>query len=142
VSQRLRIVTKVRILRDQAWSSASHSILVIEDEPLIAMVVSMFLEEAGFRVCGVARTAAQALELAARMQPAAAVVDIRLGPGPDGIEVAEQLSALHRCGIVFVSGSGERETIDRALSVEGAVFLQKPVDPEALVSRLRTLLSR
>jgi two-component system, response regulator PdtaR len=140
--QRLRIAARVRMLRDQIGSSASHSILVIEDEPLIAMVVSMFLEEAGFRVCGVARTAAQALELAARMQPAAAVVDIRLGPGPDGIEVARQLSALHRCAIVFVSGSGERETIDRALSVEGAVFLQKPVDPEALVSRLRTLLSR
>jgi DNA-binding response OmpR family regulator len=70
------------------------------------------------------------------------VVDIRLGPGSDGIEVARQLSALHRCAIVFVSGSGERETIGRALSVEGAVFLQKPVDPEALVSRLRTLLSR
>jgi DNA-binding response OmpR family regulator len=142
VSQRLRIVTKVRILRDQAWSSASRSILVIEDESLIAMVVCMFLEEAGFKVCGVARTAAQALDLAARMQPDAAVVDIRLGPGPDGIEVAERLSALYRCGIIFVSGSGERETIDRALSVEGAVFLQKPVDPEALVSRLWTLLSR
>jgi DNA-binding response OmpR family regulator len=138
----LRIVAKVGILRDQIESTLAHSIHVIEDEPLIAMVVSMFLEEAGFKVCGMARTAAQALDLAARMQPDAAVVDIRLGPGPDGIEVAERLSALHRCGIVFVSGSGERETIDRALSVKGAVFLQKPVDPEALVSRLRTLLSR
>jgi DNA-binding response OmpR family regulator len=70
------------------------------------------------------------------------VVDIRLGPGPDGIFVAERLRHLYGCGIVFMSGSGERETRERALSVEGAVFLAKPVDPDSLVRHVRNMTDR
>lgn len=120
---------------------APACVLLVEDEALIAMQLSMLLEDAGISVCGVAAAAAQAMDLAAKAQPRAAVVDIRLGPGPDGIEVARHLQDLYRCRIIFVSGSGERETVDRARTIEGSVFMQKPVDPDALIRRLKELFA-
>jgi chemotaxis response regulator CheB len=56
-------------LTGQTGSSAPPSVLVIEDEALIAMVVSMILTEAGYAICGVAGNAAAALDIAARERP-------------------------------------------------------------------------
>ncbi|WP_207485196.1 response regulator [Arenibaculum pallidiluteum] len=83
----------------------------------------------------------EALVIAEAVGPYVAVIDIRLGPGPDGIRVAERLRKDHRCGLIFVSGSRERETLERISMVEGAVFLQKPVDPTALVEHVKGLLA-
>ncbi len=116
------------------------AVLVVEDEALVALHVKMVLEEAGFDVCGVVADAARALSVAEATRPEAAVVDVRLGPGPDGIHVAERLVLAHGCRVVFVSGSGERETLERARGVAGSTFLQKPLDPDALVASLREVL--
>ena len=97
-------------LRDQNGSPAVVRVLVIEDEALVRMAISMYLKAAGFEVCGEAATAADALDLASSKRPNAAVVDIRLGAGSDGIALAKKLNMLHACHIVFVSGSAERAT--------------------------------
>ncbi|WP_207482385.1 response regulator [Arenibaculum pallidiluteum] len=120
--------------------SEAGGVLIVEDESMIAMLLEMILEDASIPVSGVANAAEEALSVAAAVRPAAAVIDIRLGPGPDGIHVAERLRERHVCGIVFVSGSGEQETLERISRVEGAVFLQKPVNPAALVQHVRTML--
>ena len=66
---------------------AQASVLIVEDDILIALDVEQSLLEAGFDVCGVATFEAEALELAERLRPDMAVVDISLGPG-DGRVVA------------------------------------------------------
>lgn len=116
-------------------------VLIVEDEVMIALYLKDLLLQAGLSVQGVARSAAQALALAQTVRPAAAVVDIRLGPGPDGISVAEALLEAYGCRVVFLSGSGERETVERAGAVPGSVFLQKPVNPQVLVDRVQAALA-
>ncbi|WP_207481866.1 response regulator [Arenibaculum pallidiluteum] len=88
-----------------------------------------------------ANAAAEALVVAKAVGPAVAVIDIRLGPGPDGIHVAERLREDLRCGVIIVSGSCERETLERISGVEGAVFLQKPVDPTTFVEHVKGMLA-
>ena len=69
---------------------AQARVLIVEDDMLIALDVEHALREAGYDVCGVATSEAEALELAERLRPEMAVVDISLGPG-DGRVVAKTL---------------------------------------------------
>jgi DNA-binding response OmpR family regulator len=67
------------------------SVLIVEDEPLIALGVEIELEEAGYEICGVAATEAEAHAMGRETHPDMAVVDVRLAPG-DGRIVARELA--------------------------------------------------
>ena len=73
-----------------AGTSASKptSILIVEDEALVASYIEEVLAESGFRVAGVAASGLEALSLAEETQPRLALVDIRLTGPIDGIELA------------------------------------------------------
>ena len=64
------------------------SILIVEDEALIASYIEEVLGESGFHVAGIAASGPEALSLAAEAAPALALVDIRLTGPIDGIELA------------------------------------------------------
>ena len=55
-----------------------RSILVVEDEPVTAMLIKDALEKAGYGICGTARTAGEAIEAAARLRPDLCIVDLNL----------------------------------------------------------------
>ena len=78
-------------------------VLIVEDDILIALDVEQALREAGFDVCGVASSQAEALELAERLRPDMAVVDISLAPG-DGRVVAKTLCGAYATKVLFASG--------------------------------------
>jgi len=82
---------------------AQARVLIVEDDILIALDVEQSLLEAGFDVCGVASSEAEALELAERLRPDMAVVDITLGPG-DGRVVARTLSGAYATKVLFATG--------------------------------------
>jgi CheY-like chemotaxis protein len=71
------------------------TILVVEDEAFVAMDAAATLEEAGHEVCGMAADKAEALRLAERFQPEAAVVDLHLVDGRTGLEVSRALWERH-----------------------------------------------
>jgi two-component system, response regulator PdtaR len=73
------------------------SILIVEDDFLIAMQAENALTDAGFSVSGVATTAKEALEMAKQRRPAIVVMDIRLAGRRDGIDAAGDLATL-ACG--------------------------------------------
>lgn len=68
----------------------SRSVLIVEDEPLTASLLEASLLAQGFRVC-IATSAAQALADADEFDPDAALIDISLGDGPSGLDVAHIL---------------------------------------------------
>ena len=68
--------------------SAPLRILVVEDEALILMQIEMMLEEAGHCVVGTAITAHEAIALIAETRPELVLIDLRLGDGSSGIDVA------------------------------------------------------
>lgn len=65
-------------------------ILVVEDEPLVASLLCEVLEQAGFRTRS-ASNAADARDIADDFDPDAALIDINLGPGPNGIQLGQVL---------------------------------------------------
>ena len=89
-----------------AGTSASKptSILIVEDEALVASYIEEVLAESGFRVAGVAASGPEALSLAEETQPRLALVDIRLTGPIDGIELACVLRQKFGIPAIFLSG--------------------------------------
>jgi two-component SAPR family response regulator len=104
-----------------------QSILLVEDEALVAMMMKEFLREIGFQVVGPFGKVADAIEAIELERPHAAILDINLG-GEMIYPLADELSA-RGVPIVFVTGYGA-EAIDRRFA--NVPVLQKPVDNATL----------
>ena len=115
-------------------------VLVIDDEFLIADYTTDILEEAGHVVVGTAASAEEALRVAAQHEIDLAVVDITLKGSMDGIELAHML---REQGLrhLFISGSGDPGTLQRAQATNPLAFLQKPFDSKRLLAVLKNLSS-
>ena len=114
---------------------------MVDDEFLIADYIALLLEEAGHIVVGPAASASEALALLQRDATIdAAVLDIRLPGGMDGIELAAEIA--RRYGplpVLFASGSGDPTTRQRAESATPLAFLQKPIEPTMLLRALKAV---
>ena len=115
-------------------------ILLVEDDPRLAEMLSEYLGQAGFRVT-VAPLGATALERLAGAEYDAVVLDLML-PDMDGLDVCRQLRTRADTPILMLTARGE--PIDRILGLElGADdYLPKPFQPRELLARLRAILRR
>lgn len=82
---------------------ASKNVLIVEDEPLIAMMLEGFLEMMDHQVAGTADSVSAALGLLDGISPDAVILDLNLAGGEPSTAVAEELD---RRGIPFVIASG------------------------------------
>jgi DNA-binding response OmpR family regulator len=117
------------------------SVLVVDDEPTIAEVVSRYLERAGYRT-EVAHDGAQALARAARGRPDLVVLDLML-PGLDGLEVMRRLrDDPTPPGVILLTAKGDES--DRVVGLrQGADdYVVKPFSPAELVARVDAVLRR
>jgi CheY-like chemotaxis protein len=111
-------------------------VLIVEDEILLAAELKYILEDAGCRDVGHAMTAQEAFELACRLTPDLALVDVCLQDGPTGVEAA-RLIAEHCGGVVlFMTANVLRLPEDFA----GACgVIGKPYSEHAVCNALRYL---
>jgi two-component system, OmpR family, response regulator ResD len=118
------------------------SVLVVDDEPTIAEVVSRYLERAGYRT-RVAYDGIQALELVAKQRPDLVVLDLML-PGVDGLEVMRRLREHDRERIALILLTAKGEESDRIIGLRlGADdYVVKPFSPAELVARVDAVLRR
>jgi len=86
-----------------------HRILIVEDEPLIAMMLEDFLDALGKQCVGTCDTVQSALATIADEKPDAAILDINLSGGEKSWPVADELAAR---GIPFMLSSGGDEVTD------------------------------
>lgn len=119
---------------------APTRILVVDDDPAIAEVLTKYLEREGF-VVEVARDGQAALDVAIADPPDLVVLDLML-PRVDGLEVCRQLRALAPVPVIMLTARGEEA--DRIIGLElGADdYVSKPFSPRELVSRVRAVLRR
>jgi CheY-like chemotaxis protein len=109
-------------------------ILVVEDEPLIAMLLVDWLRELGYEPTGPASTMSEALDLIVGSTPDAAIVDVSLN-GECCYPVAH---ALRERDIPFVFATGHDEALGAPYA--GAPILPKPFDFQAVKEVLARLL--
>lgn len=83
-------------------------VLIIEDEPLIALDLRRILETIGHRIVGVARTHADAVRLANERKPGLVIADVRLADGSSGLDAVNEILRGFKVPVVFVSAYPER----------------------------------
>ncbi len=116
------------------------SILVVEDEPSIAEVVSLYLRRAGYQV-RVLPDGDTALEEMERQMPDLVVLDIML-PGIDGFDITRWIRDRSDAPIIMLTA--RRGEVDRIAGLEMGAddYVVKPFSPQELVSRVRAVLRR
>ncbi|MFD7700618.1 response regulator transcription factor [Streptomyces caelestis] len=117
-------------------------VLVVEDDPTVAEVVTGYLADAGYEVEHAADGLA-ALEAVAALRPQLVVLDLML-PGLDGLEVCRRLRAGGGPPVPVVMLTARGEEADRILGLElGADdYMTKPFSPRELVLRVASVLRR
>ncbi|MBR6808930.1 MAG: response regulator transcription factor [Clostridia bacterium] len=120
--------------------SEKHKILVVDDDPNIARLVSLYLEKEGYQVTVETRgdTAVSAFR---KDPPALMLLDIML-PGMDGWQVCRTVRQFSNIPIIMLSAKDE--TFDKVLGLElGADdYITKPFEGKELVARVKAVLRR
>ena len=113
-------------------------ILIIEDEPIIAMDIEMIVRELGHDVVAVATTHAEAVADAQTHQPGLALADIQLADNSSGIEAVQEILTAMTVPVIFITAFPERLlTGDRP---EPAFLLTKPYQPATLRAAISQVL--
>jgi len=120
-----------------------HTVLIVEDEPAQAEMLSYNLKSAGFRIM-IANNGEEGLMMAGESIPDAIVLDWML-PGLSGIEVCRQLrniATTRDIPILMLTARGEEEDRVRGIETGADDYVVKPYSPREVVARVKGLLRR
>jgi two-component system cell cycle sensor histidine kinase/response regulator CckA len=123
-------------------ASHAHSVLIVEDERIIAKDIQQTLQGMGYDAFAIASSAEEALERVAERCPDLVLMDIRIEGKKDGIEAARLLDELHHVPVIFLTAHTDEATLDRAKKVGPYAFLSKPVKPADLRGAIETSVYR
>ncbi|MCE2844035.1 MAG: response regulator transcription factor [Chitinophagaceae bacterium] len=118
-------------------------ILIADDEPDIVEIISFHLEKAGYIVAS-AKDGSEAIEKAKQFQPDCIILDIMM-PKRNGFEVCEYLRSnkeFDNTFIVLLTALNDEASHIKGLELGGDDFVNKPISPKVLVSRINALFRR
>ena len=117
-------------------------IMIVEDEMLIAMGYAAALINASFDVPNVIiNTGEEAVKTILSVNPDLVLMDINLKGEIDGIDAAKQILKKKNVPIIFMSGNDDAETKKRALSINPAGYLNKPINQKKMIAQIRIILT-
>lgn len=115
-------------------------ILVVDDDPTVAEVVTGYLDRAGY-VVERAGDGPTALARAAAHRPDLVVLDLML-PGMDGLEVCRRMRAQGPVAVIMLTARGDEDDRILGLEVGADDYVTKPFSPRELVLRVESVLRR
>jgi two-component system response regulator RstA len=115
-------------------------ILLVEDDTKLARLVTEFLESNGYRV-STETHGDKAVERIIEEVPDLVILDLML-PGLDGLSVCERVRAQYKYPILMLTARGEETDELQGLEIGADDYIAKPVRPQLLLARIKTLLRR
>jgi DNA-directed RNA polymerase specialized sigma24 family protein len=127
-------VAKVDELIDLAGreiaAQVATDVLIIEDEPMIAMDLESIVEGLGHRVSGVARTHTEAVKAVGQHKPGLVLADIQLADGSSGLDAVNEMLGTFEVPVIFITAYPDRLlTGERP---EPAFLITKPYQPDTV----------
>jgi diguanylate cyclase (GGDEF)-like protein len=120
----------------------TRTIVVVEDEALIAFDIQAALIGLGYEVPATAATTAEALEAVDTYRPDLVLMDVHLRGGDDGVATAAAIQTRRPTPVVFLSAYSDDATVDRAGDVDPYGYLLKPFNDRALRATVEIALRR
>lgn len=108
------------------------SILVVEDESIVAMDIQSMLELLGYTVLDTVSTGIAAIRKTAELRPDLVLMDIRLRGDMDGIEAAGQIRTRFHVPIIYLTAYADDEAVQRARLTEPFGYILKPFGEKEL----------
>jgi len=118
------------------------SIVVVEDERIVALDLSQRLGEMGYRVLRTVARGEDALQAVSTLRPDLVLMDINIEGAIDGIEAACRIRDASRTPVVFMTAYAEDETLARAQASRPYGYLIKPYESRELHAALQVALAR
>src|ERR1700761_8989113 len=100
-------------------------ILIVEDESLVAFDLKLILTKAGYKVCGIADSVKEALEIIEEQTPELVLLDIFLKGPLTGIDLAKRLTDMN-IAFVYLSANFQESILEKAKTTQPYGFLVKP----------------
>ncbi|QJD81566.1 LytR/AlgR family response regulator transcription factor [Spirosoma rhododendri] len=119
------------------------SILIVEDELLIAETLRYSVEDLGFTVIGIASTFEQAIALIDQHRPDLTLLDINLNSErttDSGLALADRLANDYRSAFIFLTAYSDYDTILQATRLRPGGYLIKPINPATLFAAIQTTI--
>lgn len=102
------------------------TVLLIEDDPILAMDLALRLTQLGYHVLGAVDTGTKALDIYRKHTVNLTLLGIGVSGVGDGIEIADQLQQIRRSPFVFLTSATDTPTLDRARKVGPAAYIAQP----------------
>ncbi len=116
------------------------SILIVEDEEIVAMDIACQIERLGYHVSGTARSGEDACRAAADALPDLVLMDICIEGDVDGVAAAEQIRQNAGIPVVFLTAYSDGKTLERARVAEPYGYIVKPFDQRDLQTAIEIAL--
>lgn len=127
-------------MEQQQYAQTRPRVLVVDDDPTVAEVVSGYLDRAGYAVDRAA-DGPDALARAAAHRPDLVVLDLML-PGMDGLEVCRRMRGNGPVPVIMLTARGDEDDRILGLEVGADDYVTKPFSPRELVLRVESVLRR
>ena len=126
---------------DSGWAPRGRArILAVDDEPQVLRLVRNTLSDAGYTPI-VTGDPDEVLHLIEQEKPHLVLLDMVL-PGTDGIELMKRISEMTDAPVIFLTGRGGDQIVERAFAAGAADYIVKPFSPTELAARIEAVLRR
>lgn len=123
-------------------SMPANSVLIVEDEAIVALDLGVRLQELGYEVVGTAASGEQALRFVGLRVPDLILMDVRLQGTLDGIDTAELIRRLCDVPIIFLTSHSDDNTVERAARTAPYGYLTKPFQIRELRAGIEVALTK
>ena len=122
--------------------ASAVNILIVEDELIVAEDLRRRLKAMGYDVKGVVTSGDEAIQRVEQTHPDLVVMDISLRGEMDGVAAAQQIRERFGTPVVYITGHGDPDTLQRAKSTPGFAFVMKPVEDREMHYIVEMVLKR
>ena len=116
-------------------------VLIVEDEPLIAENLAMYLNNHDFEVAGIAYDYDEGIQQLQKTKPDIALLDINLEGDKDGIDLGAYIFSTIKIPFVFLTSYSDKNTLDRAKKIQPSGYLVKTFHEKSLLTTLEISLA-
>jgi DNA-binding NarL/FixJ family response regulator len=128
------------MLPSKPVDASNISILIIEDEGVVAHDIARRLRKLGYEVADIKSSSDQALNFLSIHRPDLILCDIMINGPQDGIDVAEQVYEHYQIPLIFLTALSDRQTLERAKKALPYGYIVKPFDNHDLLSAIELAL--